>query len=136
MEMKRGDTHYMISEFNEFQLNIIYSSRKSIAIELKLGAITIRAPKGMSRRDINVFLESKRGWIEKHLSKMQERQEALEQVEPFTMDKIHEPLCGILCRSGASIPRIPQMPEVVEGKRWLIFEPSSVKIIWKNTENK
>ena len=71
-------------------VNIIYSARKSIAIELNPDGITVRAPKGMSRRDINAFLESKRGWIEKHLVKMQERKEALEQVEPFTREEIHE----------------------------------------------
>ena len=72
------------------KINIIYSSRKSIAIELRPDGITVRAPKGMSRRDINAFLESKRDWIEKHLAKMQERKEMLEQVEPFTMEEIHE----------------------------------------------
>ena len=71
-------------------VNIIYSARKSIAIELRPDGITVRAPKGMPRRDINAFLESKRGWIEKHLVKMQERKEALEQVEPFTREEIHE----------------------------------------------
>ena len=71
-------------------VNIIYSVRKSIAIDLRPDGITVRAPKGMPRRDINAFLESKRGWIEKHLVKMQERKEALEQVEPFTREEIHE----------------------------------------------
>lgn len=71
-------------------VNIIYSARKSIAIELRPDGITVRAPKGMPRRDINAFLESKRGWIEKHLVKMQERKEALEQVKPFTREEIHE----------------------------------------------
>lgn len=71
-------------------VNIIYSARKSIAIDLRPDGITVRAPKGMPRRDINAFLESKRGWIEKHLVKMQERKEALEQVEPFTREEIHE----------------------------------------------
>lgn len=74
----------------KLQFNIIYSSRKSIAIELKPDNILVRAPKSMPRREINAFLESKRSWIEKHLAKMKECQEALEQVEPFTMDEIHE----------------------------------------------
>lgn len=75
----------MLTNMDERQLNIIYSSRKSIALELKSDTLTVRAPKGMFRRDINAFLESKRGRIEKHMVKMQERQEALEQAEPFTM---------------------------------------------------
>ena len=80
----------MYKGFDNLQLNIIHSSRKSIALELKPGVLTVRAPKGMSRREINAFIESKRSWIEKHLSKMQERQKALEEVEPFTMAEIHD----------------------------------------------
>ena len=80
----------MSNKQNEMQLHIIYSPRKTISIEIKPDGLIVRAPKGMSRREINAFLESKRSWIEKHLSKMQERQEALEKVEPFTMDEIHE----------------------------------------------
>ena len=57
-------------EADNLQLNIIYSSRKSISLELKPDMLTVRAPKGMTRREINAFLESKRGWIEKHLAKM------------------------------------------------------------------
>jgi len=74
----------------KLQFHIIYSSRKSIAIELKPDSILVRAPKGMSRQEINAFLESKRSWMEKHLAKMQERQEALGPMEPFTMEEIHE----------------------------------------------
>lgn len=80
----------MLHKYNDVKLNIIHSSRKTLSIELKPDCLTVRAPKGMSRRDINAFLESKRAWIEKHLSKMQERQEALGQIEPFTMNEIHE----------------------------------------------
>lgn len=70
--------------------NIIYSSRRTISIELKPDGLTVRAPKGMSRREINAFLESKRSWIEKHLANMRERQKAMEQMEPFTMNEIRE----------------------------------------------
>jgi len=76
--------------FSNLQLNIIYSSRKSIAIELKPDSILVRAPRGMSRRDINVFLNEKRSWIEKHLAKMKEREATLDELPLFTMDEIHE----------------------------------------------
>ena len=75
---------------NNLQINIIYSSRKSIAIELKPDAILVRAPKGMSKRQINTFLNEKRPWIEKHLAKMQERKELLDQLPPFTIDEIRK----------------------------------------------
>ena len=75
---------------DNLQLNIIYSSRKSISLELKPDSLTVRAPKGMPCREINAFLESKRGWIEKHLAKIQERKEALGHMEPLTMDEIQK----------------------------------------------
>lgn len=80
----------MLFQMDNLQLNIIYSSRKSIAVELKSDGLTVRAPRGMSRREIDAFLESKRSWIEKHLSKMQAWQEALEKLSPFTMDEIRK----------------------------------------------
>ena len=86
--MKKFLKSPMPTNLDNLQLNIIYSSRKSIAIELKTDGIIVRAPKGMSRRRINAFLLEKRGWIEKHLAKMQERKALIEAQQPFTMDEI------------------------------------------------
>ena len=78
----------MDNAINDMQLNIIYSSRKSIAIELKLDCILVRAPKGMSHSQIKSFLNEKRPWIEKHLSKMKARQEVIEKLPLFTTEEI------------------------------------------------
>lgn len=75
---------------DDLKINIIYSARKTISIELRMDGITVRAPKGMSRREINAFLNEKRGWIEKHLAKMQERKSAVQQMAPFTRAEIEE----------------------------------------------
>lgn len=79
----------MPANINDLQVNIIYSVRKTISLELKPEGILVRAPKGMSRRQINIFLNEKRSWIEKHWEKMQTRKEELEQLKPFTMDEIN-----------------------------------------------
>lgn len=71
-------------------VKIIYSKRKTIAIELYPEHILVRAPKGMSKRAINTFLNDKRDWIQMHIRKMQERQAAIESMPPFTMDEIKE----------------------------------------------
>ena len=76
--------------FCDLQLNIIYSTRKSISIELSPDGILVRAPKSMTRREIHAFLNEKRPWIEKHLEKMQEKKSVVEQLPPFTMDEIRE----------------------------------------------
>ena len=75
---------------NDLKVNIIYSARKTISLELKPEGIFVRAPKGMSQRQIKLFLNEKRNWIEKHWEKIQERTEELEQLELFTMDEINE----------------------------------------------
>ena len=69
---------------------IIYSSRKTIAIEIKQDAILVRAPKGMSRQQIDAFLKEKQSWIDKHWAKMQERKQTLDQLPAFTMEEIRE----------------------------------------------
>ena len=79
----------MPANINDLQVNIIYSARKTISLELKPEGILVRAPKGMSRRQINSFLNEKRSWIEKHWEKMQKQKEKLEQLKPFTRDEIN-----------------------------------------------
>ena len=78
----------MLDAINDWQLNIIYSNRKTISIELRMDSILVRAPKGMSRQEINDFFNEKRGWIDKHLAKMHDRKNIVEQLSPFTMDEI------------------------------------------------
>lgn len=75
---------------DNLQLNIIYSNRKTVSIELRINGIIVRAPKSMSRYEIEAFLNEKRPWIEKHLSKMKARQEVIEKLPSFTMDEIRE----------------------------------------------
>lgn len=52
------------------EYRIIRSSRKTIAIQITpAGDVLVRCPNRMSSRDIASFVDSKRGWIEKHLSR-------------------------------------------------------------------
>ncbi len=74
--------------FDNLQVNIIYSKRKTISIELRADGILVRAPKGMRKSAINTFLNEKRGWIEKNYQKVQNRKELMEQIPPFTMEEI------------------------------------------------
>ena len=90
----------MANYFEGLQFNIIYSSRKSIAIELRMDGILVRVPKGMSCGEINAFIHEKRSWIEKQLVKMQDRKKDLEQIPLFTRDEIREE--GVGCNSRKS----------------------------------
>ena len=61
---------------------LIRSARKTISIQISAGGeVVVRAPSRMPKRDIEQFLESKRGWIEGHLIKLPEVQPKLTEAE-------------------------------------------------------
>ena len=65
---------------------LIRSSRKTISIQLSTdGEVVVRAPSRMPKRDIDRFVESKRGWIEGHLEKLPPAQPKLTQEELLTL---------------------------------------------------
>ena len=52
-----------------FDAELIRSSRRTVAVQVTAdGRVVVRAPLWMSARKIDAFLDSKRHWIEKHLS--------------------------------------------------------------------
>ncbi len=68
---------------------IIRSNRKTLSIQLKSGEIIARAPLRMKDREIYSFIDSKKSWIEKNLAKMEEREKAISEVQPFTQEEIN-----------------------------------------------
>ena len=46
------------------QIKIIKSNRKTISIEVRMEEVVVRVPQRMTNREIQVFLEKKRGWID------------------------------------------------------------------------
>ena len=73
----------------DVKVNIIRSDRKTLSIQLKPGEIIARAPLRMKDKEIYIFIESKKSWIEKNLAKMEERQKVLDEVQPFTQEEIN-----------------------------------------------
>ena len=65
-----------LAEFGE-KVTIIRSNRKTLSIELKPNEIIARAPARMKEKEIYKFIESKKSWIDKHLTKLNERQKKL-----------------------------------------------------------
>ena len=54
---------------NQIPYRLIRSSRKTVAIQISpAGKVTVRAPKNMPAAAITQFVESRRGWLEKHLA--------------------------------------------------------------------
>ena len=72
------------------QIKIIKSNRKTISIEVRMEEVVVRVPQRMTNREIQVFLEKKRGWIDKHQKIMQERAETINDQPRYTEEEIKE----------------------------------------------
>ena len=80
----------MEENFSAIKPEIYRSHRKTISIELKPGRLIVRAPYRMSTREISAFIQGKKGWIEKHLLRMMERQKAVRQQGPYTDEELKD----------------------------------------------
>jgi predicted metal-dependent hydrolase len=67
---------------------IIRSNRKSLGLEVNTEGLIIRAPLQATDAEINMFILQHKGWIEKNLEKVAERQKTIDQLEPLSMDEI------------------------------------------------
>ena len=72
------------------EFEVIRSNRKSMAVEIKLNKLIIRAPMQATNEDINAFMLKNKAWIEKHLAKAQAQQQAGASVKKLTMDEIRK----------------------------------------------
>lgn len=75
--------------YKDVKVNIICSDRKTLSIQLKTGEIIARAPLHMKDEEIYSFIESKKSWVEKNLAKIEEREKAISEVQPFTQEEIN-----------------------------------------------
>ena len=69
-------------------LTILTSPRKTLSLEITPDGLIIRAPRHMTRSQIDTFLTAKSSWIEKHWRIMQERQAALNQLPSLTAEEL------------------------------------------------
>ena len=67
---------------SEIPYRLIRSDRKSIGIQITADGVIVRAPKRLCAAQIDRFVQSKRSWIEAHLSKVPAPQ------PKFTMEEI------------------------------------------------
>ncbi len=79
-----------------FDAEVIRSSRRTVAVQVTHdGRVVVRAPLWMSGRKIEIFLESKRSWIEKHLSR------TAPQLPPLTEEEI----AALMAAAKEDLPR-------------------------------
>lgn len=68
---------------------IIRSDRKTLALQIKDGALIVRAPRRAKQAEIDALLEKHQNWIEKHLQKAEASRQAAEKLEPLSQKEIH-----------------------------------------------
>lgn len=86
---------------NETKVTIIRSNRKTLSIELKPNEIIARAPARMKEKEIHNFIELKKSWIDKHLTKLNERQRVLDDLKPYTQEEIKQ----FIAKAKVDIPK-------------------------------
>ena len=61
---------------------LVRSDRKTVSLQIMPeGELVVRAPKAMKRGEIDRFVESKRGWVEKHLRNVEPEVPRMTQAE-------------------------------------------------------
>ena len=75
-------------KFENAEVSVIKSKRKTISIQVKPNEVIIRAPIKMKEKEIEIFAESKRNWIEKNLQTFSEKQKNLENIDPYSDEEI------------------------------------------------
>lgn len=82
----------MVRKFAADQLtadiSIVRSDRRTVSIEIRRSGIVVRAPLGMSDREIEQLIESKKAWIEKHLERISEQAQKAEELPPLTHEEL------------------------------------------------
>lgn len=71
----RAVENFTIMSYNNpmnFKYEIIRTDRKTVGITVKNGAVTVRAPGRVSKKELDRIVEKHRGWIEKKLSESSE----------------------------------------------------------------
>ena len=84
MRLVEGIMNNKVEKYN-IPSRVIRSSRRTISVQIApSGEVLVRCPRRMSNADIRRFVESKSGWIEKHL----EKQTAAARLPVFTDEQL------------------------------------------------
>ena len=67
---------------------ILRSSRRTLALEIRDGRLLVRAPRRATQAEIEALLEKHRTWIEKHLQKAAAQRAAAEALAPLTAEEL------------------------------------------------
>ena len=89
---------------NDLQYEITYSKIKNIYIQIKEGKVLIKAPKRISKKELETIIEQKKDWIEKNLEKEKKKQEKKQLYTQEQFKQIIEKNANELIRETGLIP--------------------------------
>lgn len=73
----------------QMEFEVIRSNRKTLGAEIRGGKLIIRAPFFATNREIDRFMLKNKKWIETHLAKAQEKEQAKASVRKLTQKEIN-----------------------------------------------
>ncbi len=72
------------------EYTVVYSSRRTLALQIAQGKLIVRAPRGTPRYEIERLLAEKRSWIEKHLALSRQRAAEASAAPKMTWEELEE----------------------------------------------
>lgn len=106
--------------FENAEVTVIKSKRKTFSIQIKPNEVIVRAPVRLNQSEIERFVESKRGWIEKHLKSVAEKQKLLQNTQPYSEEEIK-------CFAAQAKVIIPQRVEFYADKIGVTYNRISIR---------
>lgn len=70
------------------EAQIIRSKRKTLSLELKNGQVIVRAPRWVSRTEIDAFVQDHRDWLQRAMAREEKRQQELAAVVKLTDEEL------------------------------------------------
>ncbi len=70
------------------EYQVIKSSRRTFALEIREGKLLVRAPRAATVRQIEDFVTKHEDWVRKHLEKSKTRAAELSDVKPLTREEL------------------------------------------------
>ena len=84
----------------EYTYTLIRSRRKTISLELKNGALIVRAPNRTAKKEADAFVRKHAAWIENQKQKLAAREKEAAAVQPLSEAELHQ----LYERAAAVIP--------------------------------
>ncbi len=81
------------------EYTVVYSSRRTLGLEIREGKLIVRAPRGTPQSEIQRLLREKSAWIETHLARSRQRAAEAASADRLTWEELEalaEKACSVI----------------------------------------